>query len=474
MHCAKPTWLNSLAMKVLLAYVAGVVLSIAVLLAAFSLITTQSDILLSADVFERTQELAEELRFDQAGRPVAFAEGEKRTWMYDSLRREVAYRVLDAGGAVALASSTAPGSAWPVTRETQRLVEGSFRFELDGVPMYAGTVVMQHAGRIWYMQFATSARMMDLFQRAFALPFMGAGIVLFSLVMLFVFGACALVTLRFTLKPLREVSESAAAISPHALHARLQVDTVPAEIAPLVSSFNRVLERLEHGYRVQQGFLSTAAHELKTPLALIRAQIELSAHSKERNALLGDIAHMTRQVQQLLMLAETSEVQNYIFAEVDVAGVAHDAVAYLQRMAESARVQLRIHATAIEGGPAIAWRADRAALFTLLKNLLENAIEHAPAGTEVSVSVEAQALTVRDRGPGVTEEQLAQLFERFWRGAHRRDHGAGLGLSICREIAQAHGWTLSAHLAKPGLLFRLDALHDARQRTAESGKNVPG
>jgi signal transduction histidine kinase len=68
------------------------------------------------------------------------------------------------------------------------------------------------------------------------------------------------------------VSESAAAISPRALHSRLQVQVVPVEIAPLVDSFNRVLERVEQGYRVQQGFLSAAAHEPKTPLALIRAQ----------------------------------------------------------------------------------------------------------------------------------------------------------------------------------------------------------
>lgn len=452
MRYANPMWFNSLGVKVLLAYVAGVALSIALLLAAFHLITTKSTILPSTAVAQRTEELAEGLRFDRAGRPVGFLDSEdSRRWTYDSLRRETAYRVLDAAGAIVLASASGPGTAWPSTPATVLLKPGRFTFDLAGVPMYAGTAVVEHDGKFWFVQFAASQRIIELFQTVFALPFMGAGIVLFSLVMLFVFGACALITLRYTLAPLRELSESAAAISPRALHARLQVEAVPAEIAPLVTSFNRVLERLEQGYRVQQGFLATAAHELKTPLALIRAQTELTEKGRERDLLLGDIEHMTRQVQQLLLLAEASEEQNYIFAAVDPRDVALDAVGYMRRMAEAANVHLTLRGD----GLAAPWQADRATLFTLLKNLLENAIQHAPEGTEVCVTIGADALTVRDNGPGVAPEHVARMFERFWRGAHRRDHGAGLGLAICQEIARAHGWTLAAQRMEPGLLLRL-------------------
>jgi len=452
MRYASPMWLNSLSVKVLLAYVAGVVLSIALLLAAVFLITKKSDILPSAHVAQRTEELAAALRFDNTGRPVSFLDSEdSRRWVYDSLRRETAYRVLNAGGSVVLASASGPGTAWPPPPAAPLLKSGRFTFDLAGVPMYAGSVGVEHDGTLWYVQFAASKRIIELFQTVFALPFMGAGIVLFSLVMLFVFGACALITLRYTLKPLRQVSESAAAISPRALHARLQVNAVPAEIAPLVDSFNRVLERLEQGFRVQQGFLATAAHELKTPLALIRAQTELTEKGRERDWLLSDIEHMTRQVQQLLLLAETSETQNYIFAVVDPRDVGCEAVDYLRRMAETANVRLILR----DNGPLAPWRADRATLFTLLKNLLENAIQHAPEESEVSLTIGTDALTVRDHGPGVAPEQVAQMFERFWRGAHRRDHGAGLGLSICQEIARAHGWTLAAQRMEPGLLFRL-------------------
>jgi len=226
---------------------------------------------------------------------------------------------------------------------------------------------------------------------------------------------------------------------------------VPTEIAPLVESFNRVLDRLEQGYRTQQAFLASAAHELKTPLALIRAQIELMEGGEDRRALLNDVQHMTRQVQQLLQLAETSERYNYHFTEVDVAEVAREAVAYLQRMADSGAVSLQAPGHSVS----VPWLADRSALFTLLKNLLENAIQHAPPGTSVRVAVGANALTVRDQGPGVSEVDRARMFTRFWRSAARRDHGAGLGLAICQEIAQAHGWTLSVHPAEPGLMLQV-------------------
>jgi signal transduction histidine kinase len=456
MRFAKPTWLNSLGVKMLIAYVAGAALSIVLIVLVFVAITTsQGDILSGADVADTTKDLAGEIRFNGEGVPVGFALDEEadRAWAFESLKQEAAYRVLDASGNLVL-TSAAGADFWPETGAARRLERGRFEFEHAGVSMRGATEPVARNGQVWYVQFAASTRFLQLVYRAFALPFMGAGIILFSLVLLFVFGACGYVMLRYALKPLREISESAAAISSRSIQARLKTEAVPAEIAPLVVSFNRVLERLERGYRVQQEFLATAAHELKTPLALIRAQIELRDDGKDgRDALLGDVEYMTRQVQQLLLLAEASETHNYHFAVVRVCEIADEAVAYLQRMAEAAHVRLTVSAAADD----VAWQADRGALFTLLKNLLENAIQHAPEASVVSVAIEGDTLTVRDLGPGVDVAQLPLLFERFWRGAHRRDHGAGLGLAICQEIALAHGWRLTAERAEPGLRFRLSS-----------------
>ena len=450
MRCVKTMRRNSLSLKVALAYVAGVLLSIALCVAA-AVAVLQGNVLARMDQAELAQDMAAKIRFDGHGRPIGFDAGEAdMAWVYESLQRETSYRILDEAGNVAFLSSPA-AKLWPATTEVRRLAQGRFDFKHDEVAMYGATVPIAHGGRNWYLQVAVSTRLMNLLHRV-ALPLVVAGIAVFSIVLLVTFGLCAYLTLRYTLKPLRDVSESAAAISPRSMHARLATEAIPWEMAPLVESFNRVLERLEQGYRVQQEFLGNAAHELKTPLALIRAQIELGADSADdRASLLSDVEYMTRQVQQLLLLAEASEVHNYSFTEIRVQDLAHEAAAYLQRMAEATQVLVTVSAADAD----VQWRADRGALFTLLKNLVENAIQHAPPNTAVGVEIRREAITVRDAGPGVDATLLPQLFQRFWRGAHRRDHGAGLGLAICQEIALAHGWRLTVERAEPGLRFRL-------------------
>lgn len=461
MRFVRTTWLNSLAVKVLLAYIAGAMVTTAIIvLALFALTASQSDMLSDAEVADNAREMADDLVFDSNGIPIGIDITKfDIEWVFDSLKQETSYRVLGASGMVVLSW---PGSEviWPESSEADQLRSESFKFEQRGVTMHGATEAVEHEGRTWYFQFAASTRFLHLMHRAFALPFTGLGITLFSLVLLFIFGACVYVTLKYAFKPLRDISNSAAKISPRSLHARLNTDAAPNEIAPLVESFNNVLERLERGYRVQQEFLATAAHELKTPLALIRAQIELIDHTDGQNSLLNDVEHMTRQVQQLLHLAEASEMQSYRFAAVDIREVVSEAISYLQRMADGAGVRLVMNNDARQND----WVADRGALFTLLKNLLENALQHAPRGTAVHVSVGANILAVRDWGPGVNEDQLAHLFARFWRGADRRDHGAGLGLAICQEIATAHGWTLSVFRVEPGLLFQLS--HPGAKDTA--------
>jgi signal transduction histidine kinase len=451
-------WLNSLSVKVLLAYVAGAALSIVlIVLAAVVIVSSQGDILSAKAVAERTQDLAGKLRFDSEGIPAGFddpIEGAfddiDDSWQQESLKNETAYRVLDASGTVVL-SSAAGAAFWPRGGVASRLERGRFEFEQAGVAMRGATESVEHDGKTWFLQFAASTRFLHLIYRDFALPFAGAGIILFSLVLLFVFGACGYVTLRYTLKPLREISDSAAAISPQSLHARLQTNAVPTEVEPLVDSFNRALERLERGYRIQQEFLATAAHELKTPLALIRGRIELGVDEGNREVLLQDVSHMGRQVQQLLHLAEASEPQNYEFTSVDAEGLVFEVMNYLERLANQQGVKLQV---VVEPG-LILLRADRGAVFTLLKNLLENAIQHSRAGGVVQLRAESNLISVQDEGSGVSPEDLPKLFTRFWRDEDRRDLGAGLGLSICREIATAHGWDLQARRGEPGMIFDL-------------------
>ena len=443
MPSGKKRWLNSLALKILLAFVAGALLSIALLVLSGRVVKER---LPGMDLSDYTHRLAQDLQFDARGQPTGFNNGDQfPLWIYQSITDDVAYRVLDGEGRVVLMS---PGAQhWPTVAPQ---VSREFKFTLNGMIYDGATEPYVLAGKTWWIQMAASSRIIDFLHRGFALPFIRFGIELFSLVLLVVFGLCAWVTLKYSLKPLRNVSTEAALISPRSLDARLQTRGVPTEISPLIDSFNQALARLEKGYRNQQDFLAKAAHELKTPLTLIRAEVEMMEATEEaREPLLLQVEHLARQVQQLLLLAEASEPLSYQFAQVDVHAIARDCVQFLQRIASDAQVSL----TLSTADDPLRWRADRGALFTLLKNLIENAIQHAPPGTSVHIAVSENGFTVRDVGPGVAEDELPLLFSRFWRGAHRRDSGAGLGLAICHEIALAHGWTLQAENALPGLLL---------------------
>ncbi|ESK55767.1 sensor histidine kinase [Acinetobacter tjernbergiae] len=452
MHFVKLQWLKSLSFKIIFAYVVGVIFSIILVsLIAFWWVVIRSHYFASSDVAALTYEQAKNVVFDQTGTPIGFADDMEGnlSWIFDSLKQETAYRILDENGTTFL-SSGADENFWRSVDIQTLENQQPFQFKNDSGVVYAATALIQNQNKNWYLQFAVSARLHYLLHRGFALPFMWLGMMLFSFVLCIVFGLCAYFTLKHTLKPLRKISESATAISPRSLHERLLVEKVPLEIVPLVEGFNRVLDRLEQGYHHQQEFLATAAHELKTPLALIRGQIELEAPSEDRQILLNDVEHMARQVQQLLLLAEVSEVQNYSLKEVNLQNMLDDVVQYLQPMANRAKIQIRIIQS-----ENVNWQADTSALFILLKNLLENAIQHAPENTEIHIHINANQISIRDHGHGVKEDELAKLFIRFWRGAHRRDYGAGLGLSICQEIATAHGWQLTVANVFPGLCFRV-------------------
>ncbi|MDH5857693.1 two-component sensor histidine kinase [Lampropedia aestuarii] len=450
-------WLNSLRIQVFLVFIAGSVLSIALIaIVAGVVLNTKGTFFARMDLTQAAQKMAHEITFDAAGTPTGFSPRITNgridfNWIFDNLDKDSGWRILNAQGQVALASTASP-QLWQAM-DAMPLEPGSFRFEHQGIAMRAATSAIVHNGHTWYFQLTISSRFMYLMYDAFALPFMVKGIGLFSVVLFFVFGPCLYITLRHTLAPLRTVAESAAAISPRSIHARLSTAHVPSEISPMVDSFNHVLQRLEQGYRAQQEFLGNAAHELKTPLSLIRAQIELTEADPEmRAALLSDVQYMSRQVQQLLMLAEASEQGNYQLAPTLVIEVVEEAAAYLDRMAEAAQVGLHLQITQARSTQ---WNADRSALFTLLKNLLENAIQHAPAHSSVDIEVHSDHISVRDYGPPIDTASLTRLSERFWRAPQRRDQGAGLGLPICLEIAQAHDWTLAIERAEPGLRVTL-------------------
>ena len=441
---------NSLS-TTLLINTATVLLAISVLVFTVYAVAMQSggiNYLLEQDLKRGGERVSDALRFNLEGEPVQVELPAEMRMIYSGLPHDMIYRVIDSDGRVLLASDAAaqpfkpdagPFSPYPA----------QFRVTSSDVLLHVLTVPLAQPGRPFYVQVARSERLQQALQdksgRTSTAVALCAGVVA-----MLTFSGVVWLTFRRALQPLRDASDAATRISPENLRDRLATANMPSEVLPLVEAFNAALARVEQGYRVQQEFLATAAHELKTPLTLMRGQLELAGLADPAQ-LLRDVDGMSRQVQQLLNLAECSEQQNYVFGMVDARAAVEQATGHLQRMATQRGVGFDI---SVEAAPVL-FRADRGALFVLLKNLLENAIHHSAAGRPVRVGIAAGHISVRNEGGRIPPEHLPLLFQRFWRGPHRRDDGAGLGLAICREIALAHQWRLDASDDGHDVEFRL-------------------
>lgn len=245
------------------------------------------------------------------------------------------------------------------------------------------------------------------------------------------------------LRPLVKLTAEVARRQPDNL-APLDAESVPREVVPLIERLNRLFESIAASMHKERRFTADAAHELRTPVAAIKAQVQVAqgATSKDErmhsldNAIIG-CERATHLIEQLLTLSRADTLGIDVSGLCQLRSIAADTIAALVPAARGKGVQIELLAdqeVSLRGNPVL--------LRVLLRNLLDNSVKHTAPGTTVQVDIVEDAttlsLSVSDDGPGLPEQERSRVSERFYRPPGTLSSGSGLGLSIVKRIAEVH------------------------------------
>jgi signal transduction histidine kinase len=266
-------------------------------------------------------------------------------------------------------------------------------------------------------------------------------------------------------KPLSELEHAARTVGTGKLAARVPVKSKD-EIGMVAEAFNQMTGRLEKQQNLRKQMVADIAHDLRTPLSVMQGTVEamqdgvLKANQKELKGLHTEIRRLTRLVEDLRTLSLADEGQLRLdMTSVDVASIVEQVI-----QSQTAKVNGLNVTMQSEIAPHLApVNADEDRLVEVLANLLDNALRYTPPGGTVTVSAAQEAsqivTRVRDTGPGIPEEDLPFVFERFWRGdksRNRESGGSGMGLAIVRQLVELQGGTITVESPKgEGTVFTI-------------------
>ena len=236
------------------------------------------------------------------------------------------------------------------------------------------------------------------------------------------------------------------------------VAALQAELRPFVTALNGYMLRLQHQVDAQRRFTANAAHQLRTPLTLLRTQASYALRGSEGErleairAILSTTSQLVRLTNQLLTLARSERHRETLrYEEVDLAATMREILEEHGPLAVDRQVDLSFD---VEPGDAPVVRADSAALRDMMVNVIDNAVRYTPPGGHVTVTVGGDSaacfVRVEDTGPGIPPAERELVFERFYRVREGQSEGSGLGLAIVKEIVDAHGARIALRERGPG------------------------
>jgi signal transduction histidine kinase len=261
------------------------------------------------------------------------------------------------------------------------------------------------------------------------------------------------------LRPVRDITEVASEISATNLSRRINHQGPDDELKLLADTFDSMIGRLETSFDQQRQFVQDASHELRTPLAAIRMNIEVAEMDPEVSGddyrvLLETVKTQTDRLTRLsedLLLLSTNGHEAFEPEPVDTRALVREVVSQLEPLAAARKVSFALNAA-----PGVEALASSDTLYRCVFNIVDNAIKYSGEGARVTISSRREGdcavIEVRDTGPGIAPDEVAHVFDRFYRvdkGRSRRQGGAGLGLAIVREMVQAMHGDVSLH-STPG------------------------
>ena len=247
------------------------------------------------------------------------------------------------------------------------------------------------------------------------------------------------------LQPLEILKSDISEISAHKLTTPVVIKNPKDEIGVLATSFNLMTNRLNDVFQSQKDFNSSAAHEMRTPLTVLRTRLELMDDGVQKDKLVGDVRRLTRLVNQLLTLMSIGNRRD-ITGFTDLVATARKVMSDLAPLADAGQVSLMLDVQVA----ALEIPGDATLIGSAIRNLVDNAISFAPPGSAVRIGIAADGtVTVRDHGAGLGEVDPTSLFEPFVRPVTNR-RGYGLGLAIVHAIVRLHGGHVAAANADDG------------------------